>query len=174
MSYPAYSQCVLGKEPCSSCHGQGVTQQRITLPVKVPFGVDTGDRIQLSGEGDACRQGAPAGDLHVQIKVRPHRIFKREDTNLYCKVPISFVTTEAGGDTEVPALNGKANLSIPECTKTHKLLRLRGKGIKTLRGSGVGDLLYRVVLETPIKLSEEQKTNLQQFDQVLGADHKNH
>ncbi len=162
------------KDPCASCHGQGVTQQRKTLSVKVPAGVDTGDRIRLSGEGDAGRHGAPSGDLYVQIKVRPHRIFKREDTNLYCEVPIGFVTAAAGGDIEVPTLKGKVKLSIPEGTQTHKLFRLRGKGIKALRGSGVGDLLCRVVIETPIKLSDEQKGHLRQFDQLLEVDNKNH
>lgn len=149
--------------PCKKCHGEGRVQKNKTLEVKIPAGVDTGDRIRLSGEGEAGRQGGPAGDLYVQINVRPHPIFERDGSNLYCEVPVSFVDATLGGELEVPTLEGRVKLKIPAETQTGKLFRLRGKGVKPVRGGMVGDLLCRVVLETPVNLTESQKDILRQF-----------
>ena len=162
------------KDPCYDCHGQGRIQKRKTLSVKVPAGVDTGDRVRLSGEGEAGMNGAPAGDLYVQMRIKEHKLFKRDGEDLYCDVPVSFATTVLGGEIEVPTLQGKVKLTIPEETQTNKMFRLRGKGIKSLRGSAVGDLLCRIIVETPVKLSEEQKQLLRDFDSSVNTDGKDH
>lgn len=153
-------------DPCGSCHGQGRINEQKTLSVKVPPGVDTGDRIRLSGQGEAGVNGGPAGDLYVQVNVREHPIFTREGSNLYCEVPISFVDATLGGELEVPTLDGRVTLKIPEATQTGKLFRLRGKGVNVteVRGGGVGDLYCRVVVETPVNLSKRQKELLREFD----------
>ncbi|MDH5327788.1 MAG: molecular chaperone DnaJ [Gammaproteobacteria bacterium] len=157
-------------DPCPSCHGQGRVQENKTLSVKVPAGVDTGDRIRLSGEGEAGEKGAPPGDLYVQVEVKEHPIFTREENNLFCDVPISFVTASLGGELEVPTLEGRVKLKIPAETQTGKMFRLRGKGVKSVRGSMVGDLLCRVVVETPVKLSSKQKDLLKEFAKTLEGD----
>ena len=162
------------KDPCSPCRGQGRVQERKTLSVKVPAGVDNGDRIRLNGEGEAGVNGAAAGDLFVQMRVRDHAIFTRDGTDLHCDVPISFVTATLGGDVEVPTMSGGVKLTIPAESQTNKVFRLRGKGIKSLRGSNVGDLLCRVMVETPVKLSDDQKECLRQFDQLLSESNANH
>ena len=153
--------------PCPECRGRGRIQTHKTLSVKVPPGVDTGDRIRLAGEGEAGENGGPPGDLYVQIHVKPHPIFERDDANLYCEVPIPFTTAALGGELDVPTLEGKVKLKIPEGTQTGKLFRIRGKGIKPVRGGAVGDLLCRVVVETPVKLNEEQKELLRKLDESL-------
>ncbi|NTS77585.1 molecular chaperone DnaJ [Catenovulum sp. SM1970] len=153
-------------DPCTSCSGQGRVQKTKTLSVKVPAGVDTGDRIRLAGEGEAGQNGAPAGDLYVQINVREHAIFERDGTNLYCEVPISFSTAALGGEIEVPTLDGKVKLKIPTETQTGRMFRMRGKGVTSVHGGGVGDLICKVVIETPVNLNEEQKELLRQFDQT--------
>ncbi|NOX75304.1 MAG: molecular chaperone DnaJ [Gammaproteobacteria bacterium] len=152
------------KDPCGSCHGQGRVQERKTLSVKVPAGVDNGDRIRLSGEGEAGERGAPAGDLYVQIAVKDHPLFERDENNLYCEVPISFVTAALGGALEVPTLNGRVKLKIPAETQSGKLFKLRGKGVKSVRGGPVGDLLCRVLIETPVNLNGKQKELLKAFE----------
>ncbi|EGW55555.1 molecular chaperone DnaJ [Candidatus Endoriftia persephonae] len=151
-------------DPCGSCHGQGRVQQHKTLSVKVPAGVDTGDRIRLSGEGEAGENGGPSGDLYVQVTVKPHNIFSREDNTLFCEVPISFVTAALGGELEVPTLDGKVLLKIPAGTQTGKMFRMRGKGVKPVRGGPVGDLLCRVLVETPVHLTDEQKELLRKLE----------
>ena len=159
-------------DPCGDCHGQGVKEERKTLSVKIPAGVDTGDRIRLSGKGEAGPQGGPAGDLYVQMVVRDHPIFVRDDSNLHCEVPISFAQAALGGDLEVPTLSGKVKLKIPAETQSGKLFRLRGKGVAPVRGGGVGDLLCRVVLETPVNLSAKQREILQSFEDSLDGKRK--
>ena len=150
------------EDPCTSCHGAGRIQQHKTLSVKVPAGVDSGDRIRLAGEGEAGESGGAPGDLYVQVAVKEHKIFSREDNNLFCEVPIPFVIAALGGDLEVPTLEGKV-----------MLVRIRGKGVKPVRGGPVGDLLCRVMVETPINLTEKQKDILRQFDQSMeGTDGK--
>ena len=155
------------KDPCKSCHGQGRVQDTKTLSVKVPAGVDTGDRIRLSGEGEAGESGAPAGDLYVQVNVKDHSIFTRDGANLYCEVPISFPKACLGGEVEVPTLAGKVALKIPAETQTGRMFRLSGKGVKPVRGGAVGDLLCRVRIETPVHLSKEQVDLIKQFDESL-------
>ncbi|MDO9241296.1 MAG: molecular chaperone DnaJ [Methylicorpusculum sp.] len=162
------------KDPCRKCHGQGRIQDTKTLSVKVPAGVDIGDRIRLSGEGEAGLNGGPSGDLYVQINVRDHAIFTRDGANLYCEVPISFPTACLGGELEVPTLDGKVKLKIPSETQTGKLFRLRGKGVKPVRGGAVGDLLCRVIIETPIHLTKDQRDMIEQLGQSLVGGGKHH
>ena len=152
-------------DPCNSCHGQGLKEETKTLSVKVPPGVDTGDRIRLSGECEAGPDGGPSGDLFVQINVRAHSIFERDGKNLYCEVPISIIDASLGGELEVPTLDGRVKLKIPEETQTGKLFRLRGKGVAPVRGGSTGDLLCRVVLETPANLTKKQKELLKQLQE---------
>ncbi|WP_241630240.1 molecular chaperone DnaJ [Rosenbergiella nectarea] len=157
------------KDPCNACHGHGRVKKSKTLSVKIPAGVDTGDRIRLSGEGEAGEQGAPSGDLYVQVSVKKHAIFEREESNLFCEVPVNFAMAALGGEIEVPTLDGRVKLKIPAETQTGKLFRMRGKGVKSVRGGAVGDLLCRVVVETPVKLNEKQKQLLQELGESLGG-----
>lgn len=159
-------------DPCSDCHGQGRIKEQKTLSVKVPAGVDSGDRIRLASEGEAGENGGPSGDLYVQIQVKEHAIFKRDDANLYCEVPISFATAALGGELDVPTLDGRVMLKVPAESQTGKLFRMRGKGVKPVRGGAVGDLLCRVVVETPVKLSSKQKELLRQLDDSLSDNGK--
>ena len=161
-------------DPCNKCHGQGRVQESKTLSVKVPAGVDTGDRIRLSGEGEAGEQGGPAGDLYVETHVREHAIFHREDSHLYCEMPISFVTAALGGELEVPTLEGKVKLKVPAETQSGKMFRLRGKGVKPVRGGATGDLLCKVAIETPVKLTSKQKELLKEFDGTLKESEDRH
>lgn len=154
------------KDPCRDCHGQGRIRQQKTLSVKIPQGVDSGDRIRLSGEGEAGSAGGPAGDLYIQVQVREHDIFKREGNDLYCDVPIAFVTAALGGEVDVPTMSGKVNLKIPAETQSGKVFRLRGKGVKSDR-RGTGDLMCKVTVETPVRLTEEQKQLLNQLNDSL-------
>ena len=151
-------------DPCPSCRGHGRVEEHKTLSVKVPPGVDTGDRIRLAGEGEAGENGGPPGDLYVQVNVKPHEIFTREDSHLFCEVPISFTTAALGGELEVPTLDGKVMLKIPAGTQTGRMFRMRGKGVKPVRGGAVGDLMCRVLVETPVKLTSEQEDLLRQLD----------
>ncbi|MES9979279.1 MAG: molecular chaperone DnaJ [Candidatus Thiodiazotropha sp. 6PLUC6] len=163
--------------PCPKCHGEGRIQEQKTLSVKVPPGVDSGDRIRLAGEGEAGESGGPPGDLYVQVAVKPHTIFSREDNHLFCEVPISFVIAALGGELEVPTLDGKVILKIPAGTQTGRLFRMRGKGVKPVRGGPVGDLMCRVLVETPVKLTTEQEELLKRFDETMkhgGGKHSPH
>lgn len=157
------------KEPCSKCHGDGRVERSKTLSVKIPAGVDTGDRIRISGEGEAGENGAPAGDLYVQVHVRQHHIFERDGNNLYCEVPINFAIAALGGEIEVPTLDGRVKLKIPAETQTGKMFRMKGKGVKSVRSSSIGDLMCRVVVETPVKLNEKQKELIQQLGESFGG-----
>lgn len=160
---------VLISDPCTRCGGHGVREETRTLSVKVPAGVDNGDRIRLSGEGEASQSGGPSGDLFVQIHVREHEIFQRDGRNLYCEVPISIVDAALGGELEVPTLTGKVKLKVPPETQTGRLFRLRGKGVSSVRGGGPGDLLCRVVVETPVNLSARQKELLRELQSDLAG-----
>ncbi len=157
-------------DPCTKCHGDGRVEKTKTLSVKIPAGVDTGDRIRLAGEGEAGQFGAPAGDLYVQVHVKEHPIFVRDGNNLYCDVPISFSTAALGGEIDVPTLDGRVKLKIPAETQTEKMFRLRGKGVQSVRGGGVGDLVCKVVVETPVNLSDKQKDLMRQLDESWGGD----
>ena len=161
-------------DPCGKCHGQGRVEEHKTLSVKVPAGVDTGDRIRLASEGEAGANGGPPGDLYVQIQVRQHPIFVREENHLYCEVPIGFVTAALGGELEVPTLAGRVNLKIPPETQSGRMFRIRGKGVKPVRGGPVGDLICRVQVETPVNLTDRQKELLRELDESLGAGGKHH
>ncbi len=152
------------KDPCGKCRGSGKTKEQKTLAVKIPAGVDTGDRIRLGGEGEAGEHGGPPGDLYVQVNVTDHAIFTRDHADLYCDMPISFATAALGGELGVPTLTGKVKLKIPAETQTGKLFRLRGKGVKQVRGGPVGDLMCRVSLETPVNLTAEQKKLVEQLE----------
>ena len=156
-------------DPCGTCHGQGRLEEEKTLSVKVPAGVDNGDRIRLSGEGEAGPHGGPAGDLYVEISVQPHPIFTRDGADLACEVPVSFATAALGGELEVPTLGGRVSLKIPAETQTGKVFRLRGKGVKPVRGGSTGDLLCRIEVETPVHLSKEQKELLRKFEDSVQA-----
>lgn len=154
-------------DPCRSCRGEGRVREMKTLSVKIPPGVDTGDRIRLGGEGEAGRNGGPPGDLYVEIGVRPHPIFERRGADLACEIPVSFGILVLGGSIEVPTLDGEVSLKIPEETQTGRVFRLRGKGIKPVRGGGIGDLMVRVIAETPVKLNRNQRDLLRRFEDSL-------
>ncbi len=154
-------------DPCPDCHGQGRTQHHKTLSVKVPAGVDNGDRIRLAGEGEAGEKGGPPGDLFVQIQVKPHPIFRRDENDLLCEMPISIGTAALGGELEVPTLDGKLKLKVPAETQSGKVFRMRGKGVRSVRGGATGDLLCRVHIETPVNLSSRQKELLREFDDSI-------
>ena len=156
-------------DPCKPCNGQGRVEKTKTLSVKVPAGVDTGDRIRLSGEGEAGEAGAPAGDLYVQVHVRDHKIFTREGNNLYCEVPLSFTRAALGGEIEVPTLEGKVKLKVTAETQTGKMFRLRNKGVKSVRSGSVGDLICKVVIETPVNLNTRQKEILDELEDSMGT-----
>ncbi len=159
-------------DPCGSCHGQGKVQEQKTLSVKIPAGVDNGDRVRLSGEGEAGENGGPSGDLYVQVQVKPHQIFKRDGADLMCEMPISIGTATLGGELEVPTLNGRIKLKIPFETQSGKLFRMRGKGVKPVRGGPPGDLICRVQVETPVKLNNKQKELLREFEESIQSSHK--
>ncbi len=161
-------------DKCSSCYGEGRVKKTKTLSVKIPAGVDTGDRIRLSGEGEAGENGAPAGDLYVQVNVREHDIFVRDENHLYCEVPISFIAAALGGEIEVPTLGGKVKLKVPKETQTGKMFRLRGKGVKSVRSSSTGDLMCKVVVETPVNLSGDQADLLRQLEEKMANSTKKH
>jgi molecular chaperone DnaJ len=161
-------------DPCGKCRGQGRMRRQKTLAVKVPAGVDTGDRIRLGSEGEAGRNGGPAGDLYVEIRVRPHAIFERDGSHLSCELPITFRTAALGGSIEVPTLDGEVTIKVPHETQSGRVFRLREKGIKPVRGGPTGDLFCRVVIETPVHLSREQKDLLQKFDESLQKDSRHH
>ena len=157
------------KDPCNTCHGHGRVEKNKTLSVKIPAGVDTGDRIRLTGEGEAGENGAPAGDLYVQVQVKQHAIFERDGSDLHCEVPINFAMAALGGEIEVPTLDGRVKLKVPAETQTGKLFRMRGKGVKSVRGGAQGDLLCRVYIETPVNLNDKQKKLLRELEESFGG-----
>ncbi len=161
-------------DPCNTCHGEGRVEEHKTLEVKIPEGVDTGDRIRLSGEGEAGINGGPAGDLYVQMHLKAHELFTRDGNDLHCVMPIHFSMAALGGTLKVPTLSGEVNLKVPAETQTGKVFRLRGKGVKSVRSSAVGDLLCRVDVETPVNLTAKQKKLLEQFEAALAKGGKKH
>jgi molecular chaperone DnaJ len=162
------------KNPCDSCLGQGRVRRSKRLAVKIPAGVDTGDRIRLSGEGESGRNGGPPGDLYVEVHVREHEIFERDGEHLSCEVPVSFATAVLGGSVDVPTLDGHVSLKIPAETQSGRVFRLRDKGVKPVRGGARGDLFCRVVVETPVNLNAEQRELLRKFDESLSKDAHKH
>lgn len=161
-------------DPCRTCRGVGKTKRDKTLEVKIPAGVDTGDRIRLSGEGEPGERGAPSGDLYVQINVKPHEFFERDGSDLYCTVPVSIVTASLGGELEVPTLKGKAQLKVPEGTQSGKAFKLRGLGVKSVRGGPQGDLICNLVVEVPVDLNRKQKELLRAFGEAVDGDSGKH
>ncbi len=162
------------KDPCNKCHGQGRVKDSKTLTVKIPAGVDQGDRVRLQGEGEAGLHGGPTGDLYVQVTLKKHAIFERHGSDLYCEVPIDFTTAALGGSIDVPTLDGPVTLKIPSETQTGKTMRLRGKGIKSVRSYAPGDLLCKVVVETPVNLSKDQKDYLNKLKDALDTSRHTH
>ena len=161
-------------DPCGPCRGEGRVRDSKTISVKVPEGVDNGDRIRLSGEGEAGENNGPAGDLYVHISVKNHPIFERDATDLYCDVPISFTTAALGGELEVPTLNGKVKLKIPAESQSGKMFRLKSKGVRSVRSSSTGDLLCRIIIETPVKLTSKQKELLKEFEASMNTGGNKH
>jgi molecular chaperone DnaJ len=162
------------ERPCGECSGRGRVRKVRTLAVKIPAGVDSGDRIRLSREGEAGRNGGPPGDLYVDILVKPHPIFVREGQNLSCEVPISFATAALGGQVDVPTLDGQVVLRIPAETQSGKVFRLRARGVRSVRSNAPGDLFCRVQVETPVRLNDEQKALLQAFEESLTGEGARH
>lgn len=157
-------------KPCLECHGQGRVERTKTLQVKIPSGVDSGDRIRLSGEGEAGPAGAPPGDLYVDVRVREHEIFQREGDDLHCEVPIRISQAALGDAIRVPTLGGEVELRIPAETQSGRTFRLRGKGVRSVRSRSEGDLYCRVVVETPVNLTTDQRELLERFEETFVGD----
>jgi molecular chaperone DnaJ len=160
--------------PCGTCSGNGRIKKQKTLAVKIPAGVDEGDRIRLSGEGEAGVNGGPSGDLYVVIQIKQHGVFTRDHNDLHCEMPVSFTTAALGGEIEIPTLDGYAKIKIPAETQSGKVFRLRGKGIKGVRSTAHGDLLCHVIVETPVSLTSRQKELLQEFEAISNKDTARH
>jgi molecular chaperone DnaJ len=160
--------------PCGTCSGSGRVKKHKTLSVKIPSGVDEGDRIRLSGEGEAGMNGGPSGDLYVVIHIKPHPVFTRDHNDLHCEMPISITTAALGGEIEIPTLDGSAKIKVPAETQSGKVFRLRGKGIKGVRSNAHGDLMCHVVVETPVNLTSRQRELLQEFEGISGKDTERH
>jgi len=155
------------KNPCTKCGGSGQLRQRKTIKVSVPAGIDNGQIISLRGQGNAGRNGGPAGDLQIVVTVRPHQLFRREGTDVYCDAPITFTQAVLGGEMEIPTIDGKVKYDIPEGTQAGTTFRLRGKGIPNVNGRGRGDQYVTVYIETPRNLNREQKEALRKFSETL-------
>ena len=158
------------RNPCKTCHGSGRVEEEKVLSVKIPAGVDNGDRIRLAGEGEAGPTGTPPGDLYVEVRVREHDIFQRDGDDLHCEVPIRISQAALGDTVRVPTLNGEAEIRIPAETQTGKLFRLRGKGVKSVRSRSHGDLFCRVAVETPVNLTSEQRELMEKFEATFSGD----
>lgn len=165
-----YGQGTLNKDKCNHCHGQGLVKKNKTVQVHIPAGIDDGSTLRLTGEGEGGLNGGPNGDLYIHVSIRSHKIFTREGKDLHCEVPISFVSAALGDEIEVPTIEGKAvKLKIPEGTQTNSVLRVKDKGIKSLRGMGNGDLYCHIYVETPVKLTSKQKELLKAFGEESGG-----
>ncbi len=160
--------------PCTTCSGAGRVKHQKTLSVKIPAGVDEGDRVRLTGEGEPGVNGGPPGDLYVQVHVKPHAVFQRDGDDLHCEMPVSFSAAALGGEIEIPTLDGSARIKVPSETQSGKAFRLRGKGIKGVRSQAPGDLICHVVVETPVNLTERQKELLREFETISQKDAGRH
>ena len=160
--------------PCTACGGAGRVRHQKTLQVRIPSGVDEGDRVRLSGEGEPGVNGGPPGDLYVQVHTKPHPVFQREHDDLHCEMPVSFATAALGGDIEIPTLDGTARIKVPIESQSGKTFRLRGKGIKGVRSQTPGDLYCHVVVETPVNLTEQQRELLREFEEISQRDAARH
>ena len=155
-------------QPCTDCHGSGAVRKRKTIKVSIPAGIDDGQTISLRGQGHAGRNGGPSGDLLITVMVRPHEIFRREGTAVFCEAPITFTQAVLGAELEIPTIDGKVKYAIPEGTQTGTVFRLKGKGIPVLNGRGRGDQYVTVTIETPQGLNKAQKEALRKFSETLG------
>ena len=160
--------------PCATCGGSGRVKQQKTLAVKIPPGVDEGDRVRLTGEGEPGVNGGPSGDLYVQVHIKAHPVFQRDHDDLHCEMPVSFATAALGGDVDIPTLDGSARIKVPSETQSGKTFRLRGKGIKGVRSHAPGDLFCQVVVETPVNLNERQRELLREFETITQKDAGRH
>lgn len=154
--------------PCKVCRGEGRSETTTRIKLKIPAGIDDGSRLRSSGNGEAGVRGASSGDLYVVIHIREHSVFSRDDDDLFCEIPVAFVTAALGGEIHVPTLDGKASLKIPAGTQSGTVFKLRGKGMPHLRGGGHGQLLVRVAVEVPTKLGAEQRRKLEEFAESCG------
>jgi molecular chaperone DnaJ len=155
------------QNPCRSCSGSGRQQKDRALSVNIPAGVETGTRIRLSGEGEAGMRGGPTGDLYIFIEVADHPLFQRDGIDLYCRVPVSMTKAALGGEIEVPTIDGgRSRVKVPEGSQSGRQMRLRSKGMPQLRGPGVGDMYIEMAVETPVKLTSEQKELLRKFEEL--------
>jgi molecular chaperone DnaJ len=157
-------------DPCKDCRGAGKTESMSELSVKIPAGVDTGTRVRLAGEGEPGEQGGPSGDLYVVVHVKEHALFHREEYEVFCEVPVSFVQATLGAQLEVPTLDGMVKMKVPEGTQSGKVFRLKGKGIPHLQSNDRGDQHVRVVVETPQNLTHKQRELLTKFAEASGED----
>jgi molecular chaperone DnaJ len=163
------------EKPCKPCHGEGRLEETRTLSVRIPEGVDNGDRIRLTGQGEAGPAGAPAGDLYVEVRVREHAIFQRDGNDLYCELPIRFPQAALGAELPVPTLDGEVPVTIPPETQTGQTFRLRGRGVKSVRSGRTGDLICRVLVETPVRLTRQQRELFEQLEATFaGAEAEKH
>ena len=154
--------------PCPDCRGTGAVRKRKTIKVNIPAGIDHGQTISLRGQGNAGRNGGPAGDLLITVMVQPHELFRRDGVDVFCEAPITFAQAVLGAELEIPTIDGKVKYSIPEGTQTGTVFRLKGKGIPVLTGRGRGDQNVTVTIETPRNLNKEQKEALRRFSETLG------
>lgn len=157
---------VIIEKPCTKCHGEGRLEKTSKIKIRIPAGVDSGSRLRSSSQGEAGTRGGPSGDLYIVVHVKEHAVFARQESDLYCEVPISFAKAALGGELTVPTLEGKASVKVPAGTQTGKLFRLRGKGVPDLRGHHAGDLNIRLIVEVPTKLNSEQKKKLEEFAEL--------
>ena len=157
-------------KPCRACHGEGRVESTSRIKLKIPAGIEDGSRLRSSGNGEAGIRGGPRGDLYVVIHVKEHGIFERQEDNLYCQIPVSFITAALGGEVRVPTLEGKASLKIPAGTQGGTTFKLRGKGVPTLNSTARGDLMVTVLVEVPTKLNSEQRKKLEEFAELCGEE----
>jgi molecular chaperone DnaJ len=159
-------------DPCTDCHGEGLINRSKKVSVRIPAGVDTGSRMRLSGEGEGGRRGGPPGDLYVVIHVDEHEYFQRDGQTIYLRLPVSMARAALGCDAEVPTVHGTAKLKIPAGTQSGERFSLRGEGVPSLRGGGKGDMVVEIQVQTPTKLTKEQKELLRQFDELSKEPHE--
>lgn len=158
------------ERPCAKCRGEGRTEQTKRIKIKIPHGIEHGSRLRVTGNGEAGIRGGPKGDLYVVVHVKEHDVFEREAENLYCEVPVSFSVAALGGDIKVPTLDGDAQLKVPTGTQSGAVFKLRGKGMTVLNSAARGDLMVRLIVAVPQKLTTEQRKKLEEFSLLLGED----